>query len=103
MFVNKSIAAILPYGGGCSQYVRIRATDAIDLPKEAGSNEVIALLSTYMTAYQCLESVAGLLHQRSRSSKRSSRAANPAPAVMPLVALTFREKIPSTPIAREMR
>lgn len=66
MFVNKSIAAILPYGGGCSQYVRIRATDAIDLPKEAGSNEVIALLSTYMTAYQCLESVAGLLHQRSR-------------------------------------
>jgi len=56
--LDKRIAAVLPYGGGCSQYVCIHANDAIALPEEAGSNEVVALLSTYMTAYQCLESVA---------------------------------------------
>eukprot|EP00984_Skeletonema_dohrnii_P002010 scaffold669_cov77-Skeletonema_dohrnii-CCMP3373.AAC.5 len=56
--LDKRIAAVLPYGGGCSQYVCIHANDVIALPEEAGSNEVVALLSTYMTAYQCLESVA---------------------------------------------
>jgi NADPH:quinone reductase-like Zn-dependent oxidoreductase len=30
------------------------------LPDEAGSDELVALLSTYMTAYQCLESVVGI-------------------------------------------
>lgn len=54
---GKRIAALLPYGGGCSQYVRIKVKDAIELPKDAGSNDVVALLSTYMAAYQCLESV----------------------------------------------
>jgi NADPH:quinone reductase-like Zn-dependent oxidoreductase len=58
--LNDRIAALLPYGGGCSQYVCINAKDAIALPEEAGSNELVALLSTYMTAYQCLESVVGI-------------------------------------------
>ncbi len=58
-FLDKRIASILPYGGGCSQYVRIHAKDAIAVHEEAGSNDVVALLSTYMTAYQCLESVIG--------------------------------------------
>jgi NADPH:quinone reductase-like Zn-dependent oxidoreductase len=58
--VDKRVAALLPYGGGCSQYVCIHAKDAIVLPEEAGSNEMVALLSTSMTAYQCLESVVGI-------------------------------------------
>ena len=59
--LDKRVAAVLPYGGGCSQYVCIDAEDAIALPEEADSSEdVVALMSTYMTAYQCLESVAGI-------------------------------------------
>jgi len=57
--LDKRIAALMPHGGGCSQYVCINAEDAIALPEEAGSDEMVALLSTYMTAYQCLESVIG--------------------------------------------
>jgi NADPH:quinone reductase-like Zn-dependent oxidoreductase len=58
VLLDKRIAALLPYGGGCSQYVCIDAKHAIALPEEADidSNKVVALLSTYMTAYQCLES-----------------------------------------------
>jgi len=58
--MDKRIAAVLPYGGGCSQYVSIHANDVIVLPDEADSNEVVTLLSTYMAAYQCLESVADI-------------------------------------------
>jgi NADPH:quinone reductase-like Zn-dependent oxidoreductase len=57
--LDKRVAALMPHGGGCSQYVCINAEDAIALPEEAGSDEMVALLSTYMTAYQCLESVIG--------------------------------------------
>eukprot|EP00985_Skeletonema_marinoi_P017437 scaffold9561_cov133-Skeletonema_marinoi.AAC.3 len=57
--LGKRIAALLPYGGGCASYVRIQAEDLIVLPEDADSNEVAALLSTYMTAYQCLESAVG--------------------------------------------
>ncbi|KAK1747152.1 medium chain reductase/dehydrogenase (MDR)/zinc-dependent alcohol dehydrogenase-like family protein [Skeletonema marinoi] len=60
-WLDKRIAALLPYGGGCSQYVCIDTKIAIALPEETDtlidSNKVVALLSTYMTAYQCLESV----------------------------------------------
>jgi len=60
-WLDTRIAALLPYGGGCSQYVCIDTKIAIALPEEAetliDSNKVVALLSTYMTAYQCLESV----------------------------------------------
>jgi NADPH:quinone reductase-like Zn-dependent oxidoreductase len=58
--LDDRIAALLPYGGGCSQYVCIDANNVITLPEEAGSDEIVALLSTYMTAYQCLESVVGI-------------------------------------------
>lgn len=57
--LGKRIAALLPYGGGCSQYACIHAKDAIVLPDEADSYEVAALLSMYMAAFQCLESVVG--------------------------------------------
>ena len=57
--LGKRIAALLPCGGGCASYVRIQAEDLIVLPEDADSNEVAALLSTYMTAYQCLESAVG--------------------------------------------
>jgi len=58
-FLGKRVAALLSYGGGCSQYLCIKAKDAIVLPDEADSNEVVALLSSYMAAYQCLDSVVG--------------------------------------------
>ncbi|KAK1743449.1 medium chain reductase/dehydrogenase (MDR)/zinc-dependent alcohol dehydrogenase-like family protein [Skeletonema marinoi] len=56
--LGKRVAAVLPFGGGCAQYVCIDAKDVIAVPAEASSNEVVALLSTYLTAYQCLESAA---------------------------------------------
>ena len=55
--LDKRVAAILPNGGGCSQYVCINARDAIAVPQEADDEDVVTLLSTYMTAYQCLQSV----------------------------------------------
>ena len=58
--LGKRIAALLPHGGGCSQYVCIHVKDVIVLPDEADSTEVVALLSSYMAAYQCLDAVAGI-------------------------------------------
>lgn len=58
---GERIAALLPYGGGCSQYVRIDAKDVIPLPEDADEVFSVALLSTYMPAYQCLESVVNLI------------------------------------------
>lgn len=58
--LGKRIAALMPHGGGCSQYACIHAKDAIVLPDETDSNEVAALLSMYMAAFQCLESVVGI-------------------------------------------
>jgi len=44
--LEKHIAALMHHGGGCPQYVSINAEDAIALPEEAGSDEMVALLST---------------------------------------------------------
>jgi len=60
LLLGKRIAALLPNGGGCSQYACINAKDAIVLPDDACSETIVALLSAYMTAYQCLESVVGI-------------------------------------------
>lgn len=69
--LDKRIVALLPYGGGCSQYVCIDAKDVIVLPEEADSSdsEVVALLSTYMPAYQCLESVGIELEEEREEEK----------------------------------
>mmetsp|Transcript_18362 Transcript_18362/g.27887 ORF Transcript_18362/g.27887 Transcript_18362/m.27887 type:complete len:746 (+) Transcript_18362:10-2247(+) len=71
--MDKRIAAVLPYGGGCSQYVSIHANDVIVLPDEADSNEVVALLSTYMTAYQCLESVADIEEAKEEEGEEEAK------------------------------
>ena len=57
--MGKRIAALLPSGGGCSQYVCVRAKDVVVVPDETSrnDNEVVALLSTYLAAFQCLECV----------------------------------------------
>jgi len=56
--------------------VCISSKDVIALPEEAGSNnDVIALLSAYMTAYQCLESAVGIEEvHRDDAGKRSHLA-----------------------------
>ena len=71
--LDKRIAALLPYGGGCSRYVCISSKDVIALPRDAGSNDVVMLLSTFMTAYQCLESVVGIEAVQSNNNGKRSR------------------------------
>ena len=53
--LDKRVASLLSHGGGSARYVCIHATDLIAVPETADSNEMVALLSTYMPAYQCLE------------------------------------------------
>jgi NADPH:quinone reductase-like Zn-dependent oxidoreductase len=66
---DKRVAAVLPHGGGCSQYMCIDAKDVVALPEEVGSTkDMIALLSTYMTAHQCLKSVAAIEPEESPHS-----------------------------------
>ena len=55
VLLDRKVAALLSYGGGCSRYLCIPAKSVISLPETANSNEMVALLSTYMAAYQCLE------------------------------------------------
>jgi len=55
--LDRKVAALLSHGGGCSRYVCIHAKDLVSLPETADSNEMVALLSTYISAYQCLEFV----------------------------------------------
>ncbi|KAL7430189.1 hypothetical protein ACHAXM_002123 [Skeletonema potamos] len=55
--LNRRVASLLPYGGGCARYVCSHAKDLISLPETADSIEMVALLSTYMAAYQCLECI----------------------------------------------
>ena len=55
IFLDRRVAALLSHGGGCSRYIRIHAKDLISLPETVDSNEIVALLSTYLPAYQCLE------------------------------------------------
>jgi NADPH2:quinone reductase len=73
--VYKLVAALLPYGGGCSRYVCIYAKDVIPLPlpEETGCDEVlsVALLPAYMTAYQCLESVNLIADDAGQEQERS--------------------------------
>ncbi|KAL7494090.1 hypothetical protein ACHAWT_004621 [Skeletonema menzelii] len=57
VLLDRKVASLLSYGGGCSRYVCIPAKNLISLPETANSNEMVALLSTYMAAYQCLEIV----------------------------------------------
>lgn len=52
---DRRVAALLPHGGGCSRYVSISAKDLFTLPDAVSSREIVALLSMYMAAYQCLE------------------------------------------------
>ena len=59
--LHRRVAALLPHGGGCSRYVRVHSHELIDLPEKdfpastVSSQDIVHLLSTYMTAYQCLE------------------------------------------------
>eukprot|EP00984_Skeletonema_dohrnii_P013638 scaffold5662_cov201-Skeletonema_dohrnii-CCMP3373.AAC.1 len=55
--LGRKVATLLSHGGGCSRYVCIHAKDLVSLPETADSNEMVALLSTYIAAYQCLEFV----------------------------------------------
>lgn len=52
---DRRVAALLSHGGGCSRYVCISAKDLFTLPDAVSSREIVALLSMYMPAYQCLE------------------------------------------------
>lgn len=54
-FLGRRVAVLLPAGGGCSRYVRCHAADLIAVPERASSQDIVFLLSTYLTAYQCLE------------------------------------------------
>jgi NADPH:quinone reductase-like Zn-dependent oxidoreductase len=55
-FLNNSrVAALLPDGGGNSRYVRCHLDNLIAVPEDASSQDIVYLLSTYLTAYQCLE------------------------------------------------
>ncbi len=55
VLLGRKVAALLSHGGGCSRYVCIHAKNLISVPETADSIEMVALLSTYMAAYQCLE------------------------------------------------
>eukprot|EP00986_Skeletonema_menzelii_P008529 scaffold3623_cov136-Skeletonema_menzelii.AAC.5 len=60
--LHRRVAALLPHGGGCSRYVRVHSQELIDLtekdfPVSTASSDIVHLLSTYMAAYQCLESL----------------------------------------------
>ena len=52
---NRRVAALLPAGGGCSRHVRCHVDNLIAVPEHARSQDIVYLLSTYLTAYQCLE------------------------------------------------
>ncbi|KAL7450580.1 hypothetical protein ACHAWC_002474 [Mediolabrus comicus] len=52
---DRRVAALLSHGGGCARYVCISAKDLFTLPDAVSSREIVALLSMYMAAYQCLE------------------------------------------------
>ena len=49
------VAALLPRGGGNAKYISIPVSWAILLPKSASHDDIICLVSNYMTAYQCLK------------------------------------------------
>jgi len=56
--LDKRVASLLPYGGGCARFVRVVWKDLIILPDEdfpSSSDDMVYLLSTYISAYQCLE------------------------------------------------
>ncbi len=53
--VGDRIAALLPDGGGNAKYVSIHVSKAILLPNDACHEDIICLVSNYMTAYQCLK------------------------------------------------
>jgi len=53
--------------------VCISSKDVIALPRDAGSNDVVMLLSTFMTAYQCLESAVGIEAVQSINPGKRSR------------------------------
>ena len=52
---DRRVAALLSHGGGCARYVCISAKDLFTLPDAVNSRQIVALLSMYMAAYQCLE------------------------------------------------
>lgn len=49
------VAALLPDGGGNAKYISIPLSKAILLPDDARHEDIICLVSNYMTAYQCLK------------------------------------------------
>jgi len=56
--LDRRVASLLPYGGGCARFVRVVWKDLIILPDEdfpSSSDDMVYLLSTYISAYQCLE------------------------------------------------
>jgi NADPH2:quinone reductase len=53
--VGDRIAALLPDGGGNAKYVSIPNSNAILLPEDARHEDIICLVSNYMTASQCLK------------------------------------------------
>ena len=56
--LHRRVAALLSHGGGCSRYLCVHSKDLITLPENAfptSNQDMVHLLSTYMTAYQCLD------------------------------------------------
>ena len=52
---KRRVAALLRNAGGNARYVRVPIDGLMSVPETASSKDLVYLLSTYMTAYQCLE------------------------------------------------
>ena len=52
---KRRVAALLRNAGGNARYVRVHIDKLMSVPETASSKDLVYLLSTYMTAYQCLE------------------------------------------------
>lgn len=52
---KRRVAALLRNAGGNARYVRVHIDGLMSVPETASSKDLVYLLSTYMTAYQCLE------------------------------------------------
>ncbi len=53
--VGDRVAVLLPKGGGNAKYVSVPKKAAILLPENADREDIVCLLASYMTAYQCLK------------------------------------------------
>ena len=53
--IDHRVAVLLPEGGGNAKYVSVPKERVIKLPEDAEHEDIICLLASYMTAYQCLK------------------------------------------------